>query len=278
MNKLLSYLFFFFTVICFSQNGGFGFEFKYHPNSEYSSKFKKSTKLKTEKKVDKETKKYFDSVGVKRFQKGHKRESYKIITTTKEKKENQSIPVDIYISNFNYRGTFNKKNITKNPDTKILNARGHTDLENNITIDELLVDNSDKKEELREIIENREVAIEFPKHKIDIGDTVKFDHTVYYAAPLLAENLYNSNCIATLIKVKKGIAYFKVSTDQISEQNDYELVVKGYFKFDIERNFVSSVSLKSELFINEVIDVEFIVKHNYSEKINIRTEMKSTSR
>ncbi len=279
MNKLLPYLFFFSSILCIAQNESFVFELKHHPNSEYSSEFEKSIKFKIEKKADKETLKYFDSLGVKRFQKGNKTESYKVLTKTKEGNENQSIPIEISAYNFNFKETLNKEKIDETFKIKTLHAKGYVVLGNNLTINELLVDNksSEKEDEFIRRIENREIGIVFPKHKIGIGKNVSFEHTIYYNVPLEGDNLYSSNCIATLVKVKKGIAYFKVSSDQKSKNLNYELVVNGILKLDVERNFVCSVSLKSALHINEIIDDGIIFEHNYSEKIKIRTELKNTS-
>ncbi|MEP0262371.1 hypothetical protein [Dokdonia sp.] len=279
MNKLLPYLLFFSSVICIAQNKDFVFELKHHPNSEYLSEFKKSTKFKIEKKADKETLKYFDSVGVKRFQKGNKKETYSVLTKTKEQKGNQTIPIEILAYDFNFKGTLNKEKVDETFKIKSLQVKGYVNLENNLTINELLIDNKPSKKENEFIrnIENREIGIDFPEHKIGIGETVSFEYTMYYKAPLEGDDFYNVNCIATLIKVKKGIAHFKISSDQQTENRDYTLTVKGILKFDIKNNFTNYICLDSTLHINEVIDNETIFEHNYSEKNKITTELKNTS-
>ncbi|WP_223034904.1 hypothetical protein [Hanstruepera marina] len=279
MNRLLSYLLFFSSVFCIAQNKGFIFELKHHPNSEYLSEFEKSTKFKVEKKADKETLKYFDSLGVKRFQKGNKKETYSVSTKTKEQKGNQTIPIEILAYDFNFKGTLNKEKVKETFKIKSLQAKGYVNLENNLTINELLVDNkpSQKENEFIRNIENREFGINFPEHKIGIGETVSFEHTIYYKVPLEGDNLYSVNCIATLVKVKKGIAHFKISSDQQTENWNYELTVKGVVKFDIENYFTNYICLESTLHIDEVIDDGIIFEHNYSEKNKIKTELKNTS-
>ncbi len=279
MNRLLSYLLFFSSVFCIAQNKGYIFELKHQPNSEYLSEFEKSTKFKVEKKADKETLKYFDSLGVKRFQKGNKKETYSVLTKTKEQKENQTIPIEILAYDFNFKGILNKEKVNETFKIKSLQAKGYVNLENNLTINELLVDNkpSEKENEFIRNIENREIGIDFPEHKIGIGETVSFGHTIYYKVPLEEDNFYNVNCIATLIKVKKDIAHFKISSDQQTENQNYELTVKGILKFDIENNYANYVCLESTLHINEVIDDGIIFEHNYSEKNKITTELKNTS-
>jgi hypothetical protein len=279
MNRLLSYLLFFSSVLCIAQNKDFIFELKHHPNSEYSSEFEKSTKFKIEKIADKETLKYFDSLGVKRFQRGNKKETYSVLTKTKEQKGNQTIPIEILAYDFNFKGTLIKEKVDATFKIKSLLAKGYVNLENNLTINELLVDNkpSEKENEFIRNIENREIGIDFPEHKIGIGETVSFEHTIFYKVPLEGDNFYSVNCIATLIKVKKGIAHFKISSDQQTENRNYELTVKGILKFDIENNYANYVCLESVLHINEVIDDGIIFEHNYSEKNKITTALKNTS-
>ncbi len=279
MNKLPTYLLFLFSVICFAQKNDFIFELKHHPNSEYLSDFEKTTKLKVEKKADKETLKYFDSLGVKRFQKGNKKESYSVSTKTKELKENQTIPIGILAFDFNFKGTLNKDKVDETFKIKSLQAKGYVNSENNLTINELLVDNkqSEKENEFIRKIENREIGIHFPEHKIGIGETISFEHTIYYNLPLEGNNFYSENCIATLVKVKKGIAHFRISPDHQTENRNYELNVNGTLKFDIENNFANYICLESTLYIEEVIEDGIIFEHNYSEKNKITTELKNTS-
>ncbi len=279
MNKLLSYLLFFSSVICFAQNKNFVFELKHHPNSEYLSEFEKSIKFKIEKIVDKETLKMFDSVGVKRFQKAIKLESYKVLTKTNETNENQLIPIDIFAHDFEYNGTLNKEKIDETFDFKTLQAKGYVDSENNLTINNFFVDNKRSEQETEFInrIENREIGIEFPKHKIRIGETVSFDYTIFYNLTIEGDDVYSANCIATLVKVKKDIAYFKISSNQQFENKNYDMVVNGTLKYDIKNNFACSISLKSTLHIDEFIHDGFTVVHNYSEKNKVKTEFKNTS-
>ncbi|WP_439337666.1 hypothetical protein [Thalassobellus citreus] len=279
MNRLLSFLLFFSSVFCIAQNKDFIFELKHHQNSEYLSEFEKSTKFKVEKKADKETLKYFDSLGVKRFQRGNKKETYNVSTKTKEQKGNQTIPIEILAYNFEFKGTLNKEKVDEKFKIKSLQAKGYVNLENKLTINELLVDNkpSEKENEFIRNIENREIGIDFPEHKIGIGETVSFEHTIYYNVPIEGNNFYNINCTATLVKVKKGIAHFKISSDQQTENRNYELTVKGILKFDIENNFANYVCLESTLNINEVIDDGIVFEHNYSEKNKVTTELKNTS-
>jgi hypothetical protein len=279
MNKLISYLLFFLSFVCVSQNESFVFELKHNPNSEYTSEFKKSIKLKTEIKVDNETLKNFDSIGVKRIQKANKTESYRVLTKTKEKNEDQLIPIDISAFDFDYKGTFNKEKIDKTFKFKTLQAKGYVDSENNFAINEFLVDNkrSEQESEFISRFENMEIGIEFPKHKIGIGETVSFEHTLFYNLPLEGDNLYSVNCIATLVKVKKGIAYFKISSNQQSENRNYDMVVNGTLKLNIENNFACSISLKSTLHIDEFITDGFEIEHNYSEKNRVTTELKNIS-
>ena len=279
MKKLLSYLFFFLSFVCISQNKSFVFELNHNPNSEYISEFEKSIKLKIEKKVDKETLKYFDSIGVKKIQKANKKESYRVATKTKAKNKKQLIPIDISAYDFNYNGSFNKEKIEETFKFKTLQAKGYVDSENNFTINEFLVDNkrSEQESEFINRFENIEIGIEFPKHKIGIGETVSFEHKIFYNLPIDGDNLYNVNCIATLVKVKKGIAYFRISSNQKSENRNYDMVVNGTLKLNIENNFAYSISLKSTLHIVEFIDDGFEIEHNYSEKNKVTTELKNTS-
>lgn len=277
MNRLLSYLLFFSSVLCIAQNKDFTFELKHHPNSEYLSEFEKSTKFKIEKKADKETLKYFDSLGVERFQRGNKKEIYSVSTKTKEQKKNQTIPIGILAYDFKFKGTLNKEKVDKTFKIESIQAKGYVNLENNITINELLVDNkpSEKENEFIRKIENREIGIEFPEHKIGIGKTISFEHTIYYNVPLDGNNFYNINCTAILVKVKKGIAHFKISSDEQTENRNYELTVKGLLKFDIEYNFANYFCLESTLHIDEVLDNGIIFEHNCSEKNRITTELKT---
>lgn len=279
MNKLLSYLLFFSSVICIAQNNDFVFELKHHPNSEYLSEFEKFTNFKIEKKANKETLKYFDSLGVKRFQKGDKKETYSVSTKTKSHKENQIIPIEILAYDFNFNGTLNKEKIDETFKIKLIQAKGYVNSENNLKIKELLVDNkrSEKENEFIRKIESREIRIDFPKHKVGIGETVSFEHTIYYNVPFEGDNFYSINCIATLVKVKKGIAHFKISSDQQSKNRNYDLTVKGILKFDVEKNFARYICLESALNIDEIIDDGIIFEHNYSEKNKVTTELKNTN-
>ncbi len=270
MNRLLSYLIFFSSVFCIAQNKDFIFELKHHSKSEYLSEFEKITNFKVEKKADKETLRYFDSLGIKRLQKGNKKETYSVSTKTKEQKDNETIPLEILAYNFNFQGTLNKEKVDETFNVKSIQAKGYVNLKNDLTIKELLVDNeiSDRENEFIRKIENREIGIDFPKYKIGIGETISFKHTIYYNAALEGKNLYNVNCIAKLVKVKRGIAHFQISSDQQSEKLNYNLIVDGTLKFDIEGNFVRYMNLESTLHINEFIEEGIIFEHNYSEKKN----------
>jgi len=279
MKNILYYLLFFSSIFSIAQNKDFILELKHHPNSEYVSEFEKSIKFKVEKQADKEMLKYFDSLGVKRFQKGNKKETYSISTKTKEQEENQTIPIEILAYDFNFNGTLNKEKVDETIEIKSIQAKGNVNSENTLTVNELLVDNkrSDKENEFIRRIENREIGIDFPEHRIEIGETVDFEHTIYYNAPLKGDNVYTINCNAILVKVKKGIAHFKILSDQQTQNRNYDITVKGTLKFDINKNFTRYICLESTLHIDEIVDDGIIFEHNYSEKNKITTELKNTS-
>ncbi|WP_203257656.1 hypothetical protein [Hyunsoonleella ulvae] len=219
ISKLFFFLLFSFSSICIAQNNDFIFELKHHPKSEYLSELEKITNFKVKKKADKETLKYFDSLGIKRLQKGNKKETYSISTKTKELKENKTIPVEFSAYNLNFQGALNKVKVDETYDIKLIQAKGYVNLENDLTINEILIDNerSDRENELIEKLKNRVIGIDFPEHKIGIGETISFKHTIYYSALPEGNNFYNVNCIAKLVKVKRGLAYFKISSDQKSK-------------------------------------------------------------
>lgn len=210
MKKLLFCLFFFYSAIFIAQNNESFFEFKYHPNSEYLSEFQKSTKLKVTKRADKETLKYFDSVGVKRFQRGNKKETYTVSTKTEELKGNKTMSIEILAYDFDYNGTLNKEKIDDKFKMKSLQARGYVDIKNELTINELLIDNkpSEKDNEFIRSLENKRIGIDFPKHKISIGETVFFDYTIYYSHPLDGNNLYNTKMFSNPNQCKKRYRSF----------------------------------------------------------------------
>lgn len=280
MKNLLSHFIFLYSIICFAQKNDFIFESKHHPNSEYLSEFEKITNFKIEKIADKETLRYFDSLGIKKIQKGNKKEAYSILTKTKEQEENQNIKIAILAYNFKYNGTLNKEKVNKIFEIKSIQAIGHVNSKNKLIINELFVDDkrSEKQSKFIEKIESREILIEFPEHKIGIGDTIEFEYAMYLNhLTIEGDNLYTTNCKAILVKVKKDIAYFKISSDKNSEKGSYDLIVNGTLKFDVNRNYANYMLLESRLNINEVLDGGLTFKHSYHEKNKITTELKSPS-
>ncbi|WP_299229734.1 hypothetical protein [uncultured Psychroserpens sp.] len=279
MNKIIFYFFLFTSVFSIAQSKELSFELKHYPNSEYLSQFEKITKFKIVKKADKETLKYFDSVGVKRVLKGNKKETHSLLTKTKEETENETIPIEILAYNFDFKGTLNKEKVDKTVEFSSIQAKGYVDFQNNLTINELLVDNKRSKDEneLIRIIENKENLIAFPKHKIGIGEAISFEHVINYSIIYEGDNHYRVKCLATLTNIKNDIAHFKISSEKPSETQNYNLTVIGILKFDIKNNFANYMCLESILNIDEVIDDGIIFEHTYSEKKKTTTKFKNTS-
>ncbi|UKM65644.1 hypothetical protein GSB9_02215 [Flavobacteriaceae bacterium GSB9] len=277
MNKLLSCLLFFSSVFSIAQNRDFFFEIRHQPNSEYLSICEKSIKFKTKKEADKEMLRVFDSIGLKRIRKGDKKETYKVLTITKEQKKNHTIPIEILAYDFKFEGDLDKEKINETFNFESIQAKGYVDFENKLTVNEFLIDNeqSDKQAEAIKKIENREICFDFPKHTIGIGESFSFEHIVYYSIPMRGDDFYSANCTATLVKVKKDIAYFKISSKQQSENSSYDLVVRGSFKFNIEKNYASYLFLQSELHVSEAIDDLTLIEHDYTEQNKVATVLKN---
>ena len=262
------------SALCSSQEKSFFFNLKHHQNSTYLSELKIFTEFKINRNADKETLKLFDSLGVNQTYNGSKKESWKVMTKTKKTTNDLNLPVYILGYDFEYNGTLNKNKIDDNFKFETIKADGFIDIDNRLTINSVLVDDSisNKQQEYKKLIENREMLISFAKLKIRLGDTIPFIYIKYYPVLQDNNNYYNIDCSAIFIKEKKGIAYFKVKSNK-SEKSDYTMIVDGIIKYDIENNFIASTLLKSKLHFKETIENLITTDHEYSDNVEIRTKL-----
>lgn len=263
------------SFMCSAQNN---IELIIHPKKLYSSEVKRTTKIKTKKIIDKESKKILDSLSIPIVQNIYKEESFIDHMITKQKDTSNFIPFEYTAFDFHHTGRHNGKKINLKHPYSTISVYGYFNSWQTLNVEKLYLDNKRSNEEsiFRKLMAKNSMNIPFPKNKMKPGDSFLWKSSITYSIPYVGPEIYELDLLLTLKKIKNQIAFFDIKLNSFKKLNikelfNYVVTARGNMQFDISNNYISKISIKRTLNLIEKIDDKSKTKHHFTEIIDVNT-------
>ncbi len=267
----------FISIPFFGQNENDSLLIKYHPNKKYIQKGKTSFGSKRIRTSDKETTKYFDSVGLKKKLITIKKESLTSTIITKNRDSFNNISVEISLTDYTYFGKINKEKKYDDREKKDFKLIGKFNSENKLDLEKLFINSKESNDILllKARFNQNNIFIYFPKFKLEIDKSFKLDAIIKLPSSFEIPDGLNVTRVFTLKKVMKNIAYFEIKQILNFDESKFpytnlKLTSVGTMKYDIENNFILYFAIKSSFFFEEEYYKGLLYENTINESFEYR--------